>query len=504
MSLSRRDFLKIAGLLAANTALASCSPIYEQLAGTLKPPGSPVSLPPGVYPALSRLTFGPSMDERDLAAEIGLKAWIEEQLASEKIDNSPAAWRIRRLDVLELSAGQLRDRADKLFDDYDASLVVDDFRQATLLRQIFSRRQLYEVMVEFWSDHFNISMEKGDCWFLKIVDDREVIRQHALGKFRDLLQASAHSPAMLVYLDNQSNVKDAPNENYAREVMELHTLGVDGGYDQQDVMELARCLTGWTVKESFHLGEFTFDETVHDPGAKQVLGYIIQSNGQSEAEAMLDRLARDPATAHHIATKLVRRFIADDPPKGLVERATRTFNQTDGDIKSVLRSILLDSESPSGSPLSGWMQPKFKRPVNFIVSSLRMLGAETDGGRALHDHLSLMGQRLFAWPTPDGYPDTASAWMGNLLPRWKFAIDLAANQINGTQIDLAVLLESTGASEIETILDSLHPILLGAPMPIDVRDTVAQSLRDAGAGDDLESASIILAGILASPAYQWR
>lgn len=256
---------------------------------------------------------------------MGLAAWIEEQLAPEFIDDASADWSIRRFDVLELSAGRLRDRADKLLDNYDASLVVNDFLQATLLRQIYSRRQLYEIMVEFWSDHFNISMQKGDCWFLKIVDDREVIRPHALGNFRDLLHASAHSPAMLVYLDNQANLKDAPNENYAREVMELHTLGVDGGYSQRDVMEMARCLTGWTVRDSFSLGDFTFEEDLHDSGSKTILGTDIPPDGQTEAETVLNLLAAHPATARHIATKLVRRFIADDPPAALVSRCCPDF-----------------------------------------------------------------------------------------------------------------------------------------------------------------------------------
>jgi uncharacterized protein (DUF1800 family) len=500
MSLSRRDFIKLTGLVAASTALGSCSPIYEQLAGTPVLPGYPVSLPVGTFTALSRQTFGPRIDERTQVAEIGLTAWIEEQLTPESIDDAPAGWRIRRFDVLSMSAGQLRDRSDQLFDAYDPWPVANDFRQASLLRQIYSNRQLYEVMVEFWSDHFNISMQKGDCWFLKIVDDREVIRKHALGNFRDLLHASAHSPAMLVYLDNQSNLKDAPNENYARELLELHTLGVDGGYTQGDVMELARCLTGWTVKESFFLGEYTFDEALHDPGVKTILGTMIQPTGQSEAEQMLDLLAVHPSTAQFIASKLVRRFIADDPPAELVERAAQTFLQANGDIKSVLRVILLD-----GLTHPEWVRPKIKRPLNFMVSALRMLGAQTDGAPVLHERLGLMGQSPFTWPTPDGFPDVASAWMGNLLPRWKFALDLAAKRIEGTQIDIqGLVVDATGASNIEAFIDGLTPILLGTSLPSENRDQIVQALRAAGAEDNLETAAVIVAGILASPAFQWR
>jgi len=205
-----------------------------------------------------------------------------------------------------MSATELADWSEGLFDDVDKQSVPRELARATLIRQVYSRRQLYEVMVEFWTDHFNISVEKGDCWFLKTVDDRSVIRPHALGKFRDLLWASAHSPAMLVYLDNQVNYKGAPNEHYARELMELHTLGVHGGYTQQDVQDLARCLTGWSVKEAFWRGDFTFNAGQHDPEAKTVLGLTISPDGQGEAERVVEMLAAHASTARFIATKLGR------------------------------------------------------------------------------------------------------------------------------------------------------------------------------------------------------
>jgi hypothetical protein len=277
MTLSRRDFLKLTGLVAASSAIASCQPAYQYIGGPVETLGSLPAQKPGDFLALSRMTFGPRFSERQLVSEISLAGWIEEQLAYETIDDGPLDWRIRPFDLLDFDSGTLADMGDKLFDDIDPAAVVEPFKQATLLRQVYSRRQLYEIMVEFWTDHFNISVEKGDCWFLKVVDDREVIRKHALGNFRELLHASAKSPAMLMYLDNQVNIKDAPNENYAREVMELHTLSVNGGYTQNDVMELARCLTGWTIKESFTRGEFEFNEDTHDAGSKTVLGVAIVS-----------------------------------------------------------------------------------------------------------------------------------------------------------------------------------------------------------------------------------
>ncbi len=347
MELSRRDLLRLSGYFAAGAALSGCGPLYRELASLQAAPQG--WLPPDpaggsstTFQALSRLTFGPSLEERQHVAEIGLEAWIEEQLAPELLEDTAASLLVRQLGTLSLDANELVALSDELFDVQDRQTVPTQLRQATLLRQVHSRRQLNEVMVEFWTDHFNVSVDKGDCWFLKTVDDREVIRPHALESFRDLLWASAHSPAMLVYLDNQSNRKGAPNENYARELMELHTLGVDGGYGQQDVMELARCLTGWTVKEHFWQGDFSFEDELHDGEPKTVLGMALASGGQDEAEQVLDLLASHPSTARFISTKLARRFVADDPPQSLVKRAAKTFVQTDGDIRAVLRTLLLD------------------------------------------------------------------------------------------------------------------------------------------------------------------
>jgi uncharacterized protein (DUF1800 family) len=363
-----------------------------------------------------------------------------------------------------------------------------------LIRQLYSKRQLYEVMVEFWSDHFNIYIEKGNGFFLKTVDDREVIRKHALGSFRDLVWASAHSPAMMIYLDNQANEKSHPNENYARELMELHTLGVDGGYSQEDVMELARCLTGWNVKDHFWLGDFVFKEELHDTGVKHVLGLSIQPSGMQEAEQVIEMLAVHPSTAKFICTKLARRFIADEPPQQLIEKAAQIFLDTKGDIKSVLRVILLE-----GLPFA---QPKYKRPANFMLSALRMLNVETDGV-APQEHLLRMGQSYFSWPTPDGYPDHSEAWQGNLMPRWQFAFELIRNEIDNTKHDLRSLLDVSSTGNLQEDVDSLAALLLGAPLERAARDGLIHSVRSAGASEE-ETLQIVAAGLIASPAFQWR
>ncbi|MCE9645811.1 MAG: DUF1800 family protein [Chloroflexi bacterium] len=493
MTLSRRDFLKLGTLVTASAALSSCAPVYRKLAGSL--PAVPwTALGANDFLALNRLTFGPRVEERARFVEIGLKAWIEEQLDFDSIHDFDCEIQLAPFKTLKMDANELEGISNGLFDNYDRETVPNELRQATLLRQLYSKRQLYEVMVEFWSDHFNIFIEKGNEFFLKTVDDREVIRKHAFGSFRDLVWASAHSPAMMVYLDNQANEKSHPNENYARELMELHTLGVDGGYTQQDVMELARCLTGWNVKEHFWLGDFVFKEDLHDTGVKKVLNMPVPHSGILEAEQVIETLCAHPSTAHFISSKLARRFLADEPPHEIVEKAAKIFLDTKGDIKSVLRVILLD-----GLALA---QPKYKRPANFVLSSLRMLNVETDAA-ALHDHLLRMGQLYFNWPTPDGYPDRSEAWQGNLMPRWQFAFELIRNEIKGTKHNLAALLDVSSAGILQDDVDSLASLLLGAPLDRLTSDGLIDSVREAGATDE-ETLHIIAAGLIASPAFQWR
>ena len=492
MSLSRRDFLKLSTLVTASAALSSCAPIYRRLAGGLPTlPWTPLEAQD--FLALNRLTFGPRVEERACFAEIGLYAFIEEQLDFESIDDFDCEILLNPFKTLRMDANEIEGVTNQLFDGYDRERPANELRQATLLRQLYSKRQLYELMVEFWSDHFNIFIEKEPLFYLKPVDDREVIRKHALGNFRDLVWASAHSPAMLVYLDNHVNEKSHPNENYARELMELHTLGVDGGYTQNDVMELARCLTGWTVKEHFWLGEFTFNKDLHDEGVKNVLGLAIQPNGQGEAEQVIEHLVAHPSTARFIATKLTRRFIADDPPQEIVEKAAQTFLSTDGNIKSVLRVILLD-----GLALA---QPKYKRPANFIATALRLTNAETDG--ALHDYLLRMGQPYFNLPTPDGYPDVSAPWQSTLMPRWQFAFELMRNEIAGTKNNLSRLLDVASTGILEDDVDALTSLLLGAPLERIARDELIDAVYSAGATAE-ETLQILAAGILASPTFQWR
>ncbi len=375
--------------------------------------------------------------------------------------------------------------------------MVGELRSATLLRRVLSRRQVFERVVEFWTDHFNISVDKGDCWYLKPIDDRQVVRRHAFGNLHDLLQASAHSPAMLVYLDNQANHRSAPNENYARELLELHTLGVDGGYGQTDVMELARCLTGWTVRDRFWRGEFEFRDEMHDLGSKVVLGSRVDPAGVGEAEAVIDRLASHPATARRTAHKLVRRFLDLDPADeaALAEKAAAALLGSQGEILPMLRVVLLD-----GLASEPELRPKFKRPMDLIGSALRMVRASTDGGARLQEHLDAMGQPLFAWPTPDGPPEDPASWQSGLFARWSFAYDLARGEIPGTKLDLGALLDAAGATDPLESARALTQLLLGGRLEGSALEEIARAVEPAWANG---GPAVMLAGLLAAPGFQW-
>ncbi|MFQ5942543.1 MAG: DUF1800 domain-containing protein [Anaerolineales bacterium] len=484
MTLERREFLRLASIVAGGAALAACSPIYRELSGLPSAVSGWDPISPFDYQVLSRLTYGPTIEERQQITQLGWKSWVEYQLSQDQIEDQGVLWRLRPYDALTLDADALA-----LWDQGDVSL---DLQRGALLRQAYSRKQLYERMVEFWTDHFNISVMKGDCWFLKVVDDRQVIRQHALGNFRDLLWASAHSPAMLVYLDNQANEGRAPNENYARELMELHTLGVNGGYTQKDVMELARCFTGWSVKDRFWRGEFTFNEDFHDQGSKVVLGTRIVPAGQREAELVLEQLALHPATAHRLSRKLVRKFVTEEDAPALIESAAQVFLRSQGSIRDTLGHILEHGLEFTGD--------KVKRPTDFIVGGIRMLGADTDGGQPLQTFLAQMGQPAFQWPTPDGPPVDSNYWTSNLMPRWRFAVAFSQNGIGGTKLQVEALMEG---KSVESDFDRLSELLLGTRLEPKARDQLLAALSAGGATDQRTLMELTIAGLLASPGFQW-
>jgi len=371
---------------------------------------------------------------------MGQAAWIDQQLAPESIDDHLCDLRARRFEELEQPAGECFE--------YDKPVLRRDMARHALLRALYSRRQLFEVMVGFWTDHLNINIEKGDCIYLKPTDDREVIRRHALGKFRDLIRASATSPAMLVYLDGNQNRRakpaDIPNENYGRELLELHTLGIGGGYSQGDVYEAARCLTGWHVRTGFRKGTVVFDSSQHDRLPKRVLGQVIDNQEpEQDIEQLIGIVCRHPSTAHHIATKLVRRFVSDDVPAALVEKVATVFRDSDGDIRRTVRAVL-DSEEFRASA-----GKKFKTPFRFVASALRAVGADTHAHDPLIEYLARMGQGVFQYPTPDGYPDKAAPLMATLLWRWNLAFAAASNSIPSVEASIEKLLLAIGAGQAD-------------------------------------------------------
>lgn len=458
---TRRSLLQFATLGAATGFLTGCERTISELTKAFGQ-GIPdtLTLPQGTeidpdFHLLSRAAFGPWPGDLTVVKKMGRKQWIEEQLNPDSINDELCELRARRFESLYFQPGDAYE--------FKKPVLRNELTRHAMLKAIYSRRQLFEVMVEFWTDHLNIDLEKGDCIYFKPTDDREVIRKHALGNFHDLIRASATSPAMLVYLDGRSNRvtkdKPVPNENYAREIMELHTLGVHGGYTQTDIREAARCLSGWTVNllkdksggakrgpkgilQRFNAparGVSFFNAEFHDDGEKKVLGQTIPAGGgEGDLDALVRILCRHPNTARFIAQKLCVRFVSYNPPPALVDRVAAEFTRTGGDIKAMLRLILNSDEFlASRGTLT-------KRPFRFIVSSLRALAADThvqtrrNNHGPLLEYLGRMGQGLFQYPTPDGYPDEEAPWMGTLLWRWNFAMDLASGKMSG---DVTVPLE---------------------------------------------------------------
>jgi len=499
MNITRRNIILSAALTGGALPLIGCerliSSVTQEMGQTL-PEKIALADSRDIDPAfhlLSRAAFGPWPGDLERVRAIGEDAWIEEQLSPENIDDALCDLRARRFETIHHAPGTCYE--------YKKPVLREEITRHTLLRAVYSRRQLFEVMVGFWTDHLNINLEKGDCIYLKPADDREVIRAHALGRFRDLIRTSATSPAMLVYLDGDQNKKaspeDVPNENYARELLELHTLGVHGGYTQRDVYEVARCLTGWRLRTKWRKGTVYFDPSLHDDGEKQVLGHTIPAGGgESDLEQVVEIVCNHPSTAKFISDKLVRRFVSDDPPAILVERAAKVFSQTDGDIKSVLRTIFTSDEFKASRGM------KFKRPFHFIVNCLRATGADTHAHKPLIDYLAKMGQGPFQHPTPDGYPDEATPWLGTLLWRWNFAFALTANQIPSVNVSTAQLISAMGGSTDSGLAPSmLLPHFIGRRATADEIDAL-QTYANAESHNDENGRAEMLGLLLASPAFQ--
>jgi uncharacterized protein (DUF1800 family) len=371
-----------------------------------------------------------------------------ETLPPEKQDEAIAAmsWGMRQA-IFPAASPALRRKLELASG--PAQVIARDLAEAKVLRAVYSTRQLEEVLDDFWFNHFNVFLDKGADHYLVTAYERETIRPRVLGKFRDLLEATAKSPAMLFYLDNwQSSGPAAPgqrnarparrglNENYGRELMELHTLGVDGGYTQKDVTEVARCFTGWTINQPQRGGAFVFNPRRHDDGEKVVLGVRIPAGGgQSDGERVLDILARHPSTAHFISRQLAVRFVADDPPDSLVERMAATFLKTDGDIRAVLETMFKSKEFWA----VGAYRSKMKSPLEMVASAVRAANADVDFAFPLVNQVERLGEPLYRKIEPTGYSNVGREWMNSasLMGRMNFALLLAGNKIPGVKVQTA-------------------------------------------------------------------
>ena len=441
---------------------------------------------------LSRLTYGPRPGDVERVRAMGISAWIDRQLHPATIDDSATERALAGLTTLRLPISQaLREfpRPDpklrakiasgemsrqemlELYPmDKRPARIAAELRAAKVVRAVTSERQLEEVMVDFWFNHFNVFAGKGDVRWYVSAYERDAIRPYAMGRFPDLVRATAYHPAMLFYLDNWLSarpdfvVRGGPNrgrraglnENYARELMELHTLGVDGGYTQKDVTEVARAFTGWTIDRPQADGHFVFRPGMHDTGEKIVLGQRIPAGGgRDDGDQVIQILTSHPATARFIATKLVRRFVSDTPPPALVARVAATYTRTGGDISAMLRTIF---ESPEFFSEDAY-RAKVKKPFEFVASAVRALGGSTDatGGTALARASAEIGEPLYQAQPPTGYADRGEVWVnaGALLARMNFALALASNRYPHVSIELPALVAGADPRSPSAVLDRL-------------------------------------------------
>jgi uncharacterized protein (DUF1800 family) len=510
-------------------------------------------------PTVSAAKLAPDEEDQAQRREQALYAGLDVRQLSEL----PANQRFTKIlslsldDQLEVADSLRRGKGKELLEDLSpkdketllamnnpAGVVTGELAQAKLLRAVYSERQLEEVMTDFWFNHFNVFMDKGVDRLLVTSYERDVIRPHALGKFEDLLVATAKSPAMLFYLDNWLSVgpgspqalgtplhadgryrspasarpgvvkkRGGLNENYGRELLELQTLSVNGGYSQRDVTEAAKVFTGWTIDKPYQGGAFKFDPRMHEPGPKFVLGHRIKPKGEAEGTELLHKLATSPQTAHFISQKLAERFVSDDPPSALVDRLAKVFLKKKGDIREVLTSLFRSPEFWD----DGTYRAKVKIPLEFVASALRATGADVGDAGALIRQLNNMGMPLYGAQPPTGYSMKAQAWVSTsaLLNRMNFALALTSNRIKDVKVDATELVRSNASEELmdsNLALSTLEDIVLDGDVSKQTHDSIAaQSMQESKAGvrrpaDAMRPQELsTMAGLLlGSPEFQKR
>jgi uncharacterized protein (DUF1800 family) len=430
MELTRREVISVAALAGVAT-FAGCNRVANFGYNINREPILPPD--PKLNPAvadLNRFGFGPNNPSLRDYNQLGREAWLQEQLNPTDQEPTHLVARLERLEIFHLGPWELRD--------WKEETILAQMQQAAILRAVYSPWQLRERMVDFWTNHFNIFAKKGLAVYRKPWDERDVIRKNALGNFKDMVLASAKSTAMLIYLDQQNSTKTHPNENYARELLELHTLGVQGGYTQRDVMEAARAFTGWSEERGFlnKKGAFLFVDEIHDKNPKTFLGHNLPGGrGIEDGEDVVNIVATHPSTARFITQKLCDYFLGD-PTNPIQPQMEASFLATKGEIKPLV--LLLANAFAKGA------KPLLKRPFDFLASAIRAVDAATDGGLPVQTALAQMGQPLYMWPMPDGFPIEPAAWTSSLLPRWNFASQLLASGLPGTEVDLERLGTQSG------------------------------------------------------------
>jgi uncharacterized protein (DUF1800 family) len=511
--------MRITKLIAAVAAILGVTPIAAsaQKTGVARPDVRELPADQQIIQALNRLTFGPRPGDVQKVRTLGLDGWIDQQLHPERINDATIEQFVAKYpainqdqnDLLRQYADQQRERRQMRRTEADSNLmmsgqdsvmarrelaqrfnltrqVVTQLQSSRVARAVASERQLQEMMTDFWENHFSIYAQKGAPEPYYLTDfDQKVIRPRALGKFRDLLEAVAKSPAMLFYLDNARSMADSTrptlarrqqqqrqraglNENYGRELLELHTLGVDGGYTQQDVINVARAFTGWTIKPPAQGGGFVFRPGVHDAGEKVVLGHKLRAGrGMEDAQEVLDILARNPNTARFISLKLARRFVSDSPSKALVDHAAQVYLRTNGDIREVLRAIITSPEFFSRQAF----RAKVKSPFEVVVSAMRALNASPDSSPRSAQVIAFLGQPIFGHQAPNGWPETGEAWMntGAILNRINFGMAVAAGRLPGVDIRALPALDTIRSAPRDRQVDVVVATILNGMVSPDTR-----------------------------------
>ncbi len=518
--------------------------VGAQHAAPLQSPTPATALTPrdSAFHALNRLAYGPRPGEVPRVAAEGVMRWIDRQLSVDGIDDHGLAERERQFQVLEYDRGDLaamytaaqRERRERklaaapdTMADKDAASPIaqrgrrlaGEFADLAVVRAALSERQLYEIMVDFWTNHFNVYFAKGADRFLTPDYIEHTIRPRAMGKFADLLIATAKSPAMLFYLDNWESVAPGTsppfprsarrrggqgvrpmpkgiNENYARELLELHTLGVDGGYTQQDVIDVARIFTGWSIERPQQGGDFEFHDWAHDRGDKQVLGVRFEGgHNMDEGIRLLKLLASDPATMHHVSRKLCQRFVSDDPPDGCVDDAVAAWKRSSGDMRDVLRAIFHGPDFWAAENV----RAKVKTPLEFVVSAARAVDAQPDTSPRLAQVVARLGEPLYLHVAPDGYPERETAWVnsGALLDRMNAAVALAAGKLQGVTVALDSIVSAGAAEELIGVVNEK---ILGGTMSENTKQVLRREL--AGISDPMQARALAVGLAIGGPEFQ--